>query len=1054
MTQIDIDRLVSILSVEGCRYALFVGAGISVSAGVPLAITDLPNLPSIASEAKKHIFISNNPNLMPSKKNIKKWFKRKGYLEESNNIYGDILELLSTSKRGRMKFLRQFFVGKQPSLIHLYIAEMVKRKIIEIILTTNFDDLLEKALDRLSIEHITYAFSQSLRDFKLLDNYPKLIKFHGDYRYSYIKNTNKETIELEKIKIAAFEHIMHEYGLIFVGYGGNDKSIMNPILNCISKEDYLPYGIVWVKRKGSSHSEFFERLIRRNPKKIYLLEISDAENLFETLYRKMVPLFERAQDSRDLIFFRPEEKIQIHYYPKDLERITSFINRENEIKQLMEISQENAILIKGVAGSGKTYLAIKFHQELKKIRKITYWHSFPSSGKHSLNQLLFELAGFAKNELKDDRLSVYLQDVPLIQENEEIAIRMLIDILKKKECFLFFDDFHNVKNKPIINFFERLYFSICNSKLVLISRKEPSFVYRKKIPTLKETCVEGFSPANIKLYFKKRGVEISSKLSQLIYCNFSGIPFSLDLIYGYIKNCGIESSEVEDFIAEIKEDVEEQLIAKIYKSLTPNERKVLRVMSVWRENVRFKDLCYVLEFSRKRLRSILKELHKKVLVKYNGRNFSVHDLIKEYAYNRNRSLQRLHSKIGEKYFKESFLPKSLLEALYHFVRAKKFELVSKIILDKSDQIIRFGSVSYLLELLEEIESTKISKKTWISLQFIKIRVCENLGEYHIAKGILFAIENLIKKNMFHIAKFRYYMGRIEYFLGNIDSAKDNYIETLKEFKKMKDKGTQPLFFDEVGLSDELVLSQLGRILFIQGYLISALSIYDKVLTGHREKGDIKGINKTIHRIAMIYSDWGEYEKAEKLFNQVLIISNEIGDKKRISYVKYRLAEIALQRNDMKNALKYHLESKQIKEEIGHKRGLIFSYRALANISCKNGKYEQALESINTSIGIANDLSELKELNKSYITKSEILITIGREKEAFFLLEKSQKTFEILNLPRELIRVYTLLSSLKILDPELRKGYIKKSKRLETILNSPAVNKELTENFLQNCGIRL
>ena len=141
MVFITTDQLSSMLSIKESRFAFFVGAGISVPAGVPLATIDLPCLPSITREAMNHIFVVNNPGLPPSEINVKKWFENKRYLIRDNYLYGDALELLSPTPRGRMKFLRKFFIDKKPANTHLYLAEMLKNKVCDIILTTNFDDL-------------------------------------------------------------------------------------------------------------------------------------------------------------------------------------------------------------------------------------------------------------------------------------------------------------------------------------------------------------------------------------------------------------------------------------------------------------------------------------------------------------------------------------------------------------------------------------------------------------------------------------------------------------------------------------------------------------------------------------------------------------------------------------------------------------------------------------------------------------------------------------------------------------------------------------------------
>jgi hypothetical protein len=51
-----------------------------------------------------------------------------------------------------------------------------------------------------------------------------VIKLHGDARLTP-KNTELETKELTDAVKKVLKNLLHESGLIFVGYGGNDQSI-------------------------------------------------------------------------------------------------------------------------------------------------------------------------------------------------------------------------------------------------------------------------------------------------------------------------------------------------------------------------------------------------------------------------------------------------------------------------------------------------------------------------------------------------------------------------------------------------------------------------------------------------------------------------------------------------------------------------------------------------------------------------------------------------------------------------------------------------------------
>ena len=110
-------------------------------------------------------------------------------------------------------------------------------------LTTNFDDLLTDAFffqeDRpLVIHHDSLA--PFIRPTHLR---PLLVKLHGDHQLAP-RNTCTETDALAEIVSHRISTVLHDRGIIFVGYGGNDESII-AMLEDLPAEA-LPFGVYWV----------------------------------------------------------------------------------------------------------------------------------------------------------------------------------------------------------------------------------------------------------------------------------------------------------------------------------------------------------------------------------------------------------------------------------------------------------------------------------------------------------------------------------------------------------------------------------------------------------------------------------------------------------------------------------------------------------------------------------------------------------------------------------------------------------------------------------------
>lgn len=1044
MASMTLEQFMSMVSLKDTRYAFFVGAGASIKAGIPLATIDLDELPSVVTVAKQHIFTASNPNIPPSRQKVDQWFADKGFLSQSRNVYSDVLELLNPLPQGRKQFLNKFFVDKVPTRTHLYLAQMLRHNVFNLVLTTNFDDLLERQLYALKTDFVRYSVGESFDDFKLLDRTPKILKFHGDYHYSSIMNTDNETQSLETAKLNTFRSILKEYGLIFLGYSGNDESIMEPLYEAAVSKDCLPYGIVWIKHPNYALSNNCQKLLKLAPNKVFVLESFDLESILETTYHSAVSLIDRVSDSDDFTEIQNDNLLKIEYIPKDLERITSFIDRDAEISQLMKAINKPVIIIQGVAGSGKTYLAIKLDSELVRRGEITYWHTFSSKGDKNYYQIFYELASFFSLKLDDQQLISFLGSSAINENNEEYVIRIVLTTLKQRRCILLFDDYHYVKDKKIKSFINRLCLSINNSTIVLITRTEPDVVCYKKSHDLCQTQVEGFTPDVVKQYFNEKEVALTIDQANIIHQHSSGIPFCLELIHSYMVTHKADVRQMEKFISQMKININEQLISHVYSSLSSVERKVLRVMSVWRQSVSPEELSEILGKTQVRTINILETLMRKFLVKCDGARYSVHDLLRDFCYKRNRHLTRLHTEIAMLYLTNDDKPQFLLEALHHYIMAEHSKEVAAIVEINYDQIIRYGSLATLLDIIEDIKPTKVTKATWLKLQLIKVRICENLGEYAIGMSILMGIKpddlNTIETQI----QYNYNLGRMEYFLGNIETAKKCYLKAISAITN-----TEPDSFntDRNEISSEVICSQIARILYIQGYLPAAQAVYEHILVESMKKGDPISINKAIHRLAMIISDQGDYTQAEALFTKVVHKCEQLNDQKRLSYAKVRLGNIAYYKGDLNRAKKLHQESKQIKERMGHKRGMIFSNRALARISAEEKDFEQALNLVNSSIAVASDLQEIKELNKSFLLKATLLIDLGRNDEAMSLLETALEAFSRMHLLKQKKNTHKILSELATLPKEARSKHRTEYDKLEKQLLSVRANNDVLKEYL-------
>ena len=113
-----------------------------------------------------------------------------------------------------------------------------------VVLTTNFDDLVGDALYLFSAARPLVIHHESLASYiRPTRTRPLVVKLHGDHRLSP-QNTPFETKALKQEIEKQVRGLLHDRGLIFIGYGGNDQGI-NAMLRRLPNEA-LPLGVWWV----------------------------------------------------------------------------------------------------------------------------------------------------------------------------------------------------------------------------------------------------------------------------------------------------------------------------------------------------------------------------------------------------------------------------------------------------------------------------------------------------------------------------------------------------------------------------------------------------------------------------------------------------------------------------------------------------------------------------------------------------------------------------------------------------------------------------------------
>lgn len=266
-------------AIKTPNYSLLLGAGASVTSGVRSGQT-------LVQEWKKEVYEELNQD---DNVTLDEFFlpgKAPSWYEEVNS-YAALFENRYDLQRHRRMFVEREVSKAKPSMGYAYLVKLMENGFFNTVFTTNFDDLLNEAFYRFSNNRpIVCAHDSSISGVTVTSTRPKIIKLHGDYLFENIKATLRETESLETNMKMKFQEFAKDFGLIVIGYSGQDRSIMDILNYLLQKEDYFKNGIFWCIRKGDDNigSELKKLLWRE---RVYYVEIDGFDELFAELNHKL-----------------------------------------------------------------------------------------------------------------------------------------------------------------------------------------------------------------------------------------------------------------------------------------------------------------------------------------------------------------------------------------------------------------------------------------------------------------------------------------------------------------------------------------------------------------------------------------------------------------------------------------------------------------------------------------------------------------------------------------------------------------------------------------------
>jgi len=314
----SMSALTSSMHASPGLYAVLVGSGISRSAGQPGAWEILGKL--ITSYAT-----AQGVDLEPSDASpFDWWYQKMGVLPD----YSNVLEQLEPTRGGRQNRLATHFQHATPSSAHQDLAGLCHSGKVQVVITTNFDRLIEQALSTLGVHFQVVNQDNVTGMMPLVRGLTTVFKVNGDYLSLGMKNTSLELTKYTRTLATRLREVVRDYGLIVVGWSGQWDTALRELLQTNPARNYPMY---WVAHQGQV-SDDAQRLI--DNRGAYQIDSSGADEFFTQVVSRLDRLDQLSRQRRST---RRALRHGGVYGPNQINAVTSMPSRDIWIRTAVEL---------------------------------------------------------------------------------------------------------------------------------------------------------------------------------------------------------------------------------------------------------------------------------------------------------------------------------------------------------------------------------------------------------------------------------------------------------------------------------------------------------------------------------------------------------------------------------------------------------------------------------------------------------------------------------------------------------------------------------------------
>ncbi len=630
----------------------------------------------------------------------------------------------------------------------------------------------------------------------------------------------------------------------------------------------------------------------------------------------------------------------------DLPRLRHFYGREKELDNMFNLLEARAttLLVPGIAGIGKTTMASKLIERFMHRRNLLYHRCQDWEGSRSF----FESVGEWLANIGDSTFADYIATTPVPKPAE--AANLLITALEGMPSLIVIDDFHKVSDLTLHQTFQAMALGLLGSEekvgLVLFSRSFKPVVPSKDAEGRIASLVLPLDGLDSESGRKLLSSFTDMQDEQWLYIHgiSRGHPLVLELI-----NRGASATAFH-------ETLENYVTVEIFSKLSAEQKRVLSVLSIFREPVMISALAeQELDID------VLDSLVEQGLARNTDSEvYDVHDLVREFLL---RSLDEklkieLHAKCSKWYMKNNSEPSVTIELIYHLLSSNNMLESAEIIVQNGRSLISQGHLE-LLGLIKAIDEQEIHEEILTKLYQLKGEILALLGKFEDAKkAFQTAQEKSIKvKNISIQAEALSALADVSLKQGSLDESLTMHKEALEIFIKLK---------DAIGAARSY--NNMGYLLRRKNEKNKALESYAEVEAILKENNDVELISSQLI-LARSLMDLGEIDRARDHALDAFEKTEQSVDRQLHARAQAVLGRYYGKVGDSDVASHHYSQALEAMNEQGDILAMVDITILLGEVLQDSGKNDEAMEHYREALVIA-------EANDLRMQIGELLIRLG------------------------------------------------------------------------------